>query len=80
MIGIVFPDVTEMHHARKRQTHWRENGRLFYPQYKYIQNSQSLRGYIFFTLKHFEIKLGNFTNLKVLFRAVVEDFVRLPRG
>ena len=36
-----------------------------------MQNSQTLRGYIFRILQHFATNLGNFN---MLFRAVGEDF------
>ena len=36
---------------------------------------QNLQGYIFRVLQHFTTKLCNFTNFKMLFLAVVMDFV-----
>ena len=41
---------------------------------KSIQNLQTLQAYIFRILHHFATKLGNFTNFKMLFLAVVKDF------
>jgi hypothetical protein len=35
----------------------------FFSQYKSIQNSQTLQGYIFYILQHFATKLCNFANL-----------------
>ena len=43
--------------------------------YKYIQNSQTSQGYIFNILQHFATKPCNFANFKMLFSAVVRDFV-----
>ena len=46
---------------------------------KYIQNLQTSQGYIFIILKDVGAKLCNFTNLKMLFLAVVIDFVLLAK-
>ena len=45
-----------------------------YYAYKNIQNLQTLQAYIFRILQYFATKLGNFTNFKMLFLAVVNDF------
>ena len=44
-------------------------------QYKYIQNSQTLQGYIFRILHPFATKLCNFTNFKMLFLVLIKDFL-----
>ena len=41
---------------------------------KNIQNLQISQAYIFRILQYFATKLGNFTNFKMLFLAVVRDF------
>ena len=49
--------------------------RLFHRKYKDIQNLQTSQAYIIFrVLQYFATKLGNFTNFKMLFLAVVKDF------
>ena len=40
-------------------------------------NFQTLRGHIFHVLQHFATKLGNSTNFRMLFLAIVKYFVRL---
>ena len=57
-----------LHHFRLK------SGANFCASYKSIQN---LLGYIFPILQHFATKLCNFTNFKMLFLAVVMDFVLL---
>ena len=42
---------------------------------KNIQNLQTLQAYIFCTLQYFVTKLGDFTNFKMPFLAVVKDFI-----
>ena len=44
---------------------------------KYTKIREILQGYIFRILQHFATKLCNFTNYKMLFLAVVMDFVLL---
>ena len=46
---------------------------------KSIQNLLSLKCYIFRILQHFATKLCNFTNFRMLFLAVVIDFVLLAQ-
>ena len=46
-------------------------------QWIWIWKSQTWRGYIFCIFGHLQAKLCNFANFKMLFRAVVKDFVLL---
>ena len=68
-----------LYYARKKlpllRGNWRENGNFFRAWYKCIQNSQISRGCIFRSLSHFPTKLRNFTNFKMLFRAVGIDLL-----
>ena len=52
------------------------NGHFFRAQYKYIQNLQTLQGYIFGILQHFATKLCFSTNFRILSLAVVKDYFR----
>ena len=47
---------------------------LFRAQYKSIENSQALQGYIFHILKYFTTKLDNCIKFRMLFPAVLIDF------
>ena len=51
-----------------------KNGNFFRAKYKYIQNLQTLQGYIFRILQHFATKLCYSTNFKILFLAVAKRF------
>ena len=50
-----------------------QNGRIS-PEVVHIQNLQTLQAYILRILQFFATKLGNFTNFKMLFLAVLKDF------
>jgi hypothetical protein len=54
--------------GKKMGRKWYSN---FRTQYKSIQNLQTLQGYIFRILQHFETKLCNFTHFSMFFLAVV---------
>ena len=54
--------------------------RLFFPRVMQLYSLQNLRtsqGYIFFILQQFAIKLCNCTHFKMLFPAMIMDFVLL---
>ena len=42
-----------------------------------IRNSKTSQGYIFHILQYLATKLGNFTHFRMLFLAVVKDFVHI---
>ena len=52
-------------------------GGLVCAQYKYTKILQTSQGWILCILQYFAIKLCNFTNFKMLFPAVLTDFVLL---
>jgi hypothetical protein len=56
---------------------WAGSGAFSRAYYKLIQNLQISQGFIFLVLQHFATKLCTFTNLNMLFLAVVMDFVFL---
>ena len=54
------------------------NGKIFEPKLPRIQNLQTSQDYIFRILEHCTTtELCNSTNLRILFLAVVEEFVLL---
>ena len=70
----IFYHLYILDYARKIDTNIEKTVSIFRTQYKSVQNSQTLQGYIFLILQHFATKLCNFSNYRMLFNAVVVNF------